>query len=443
MVNGTKPDVTVSGWPYSFLDCPSTELSLRFSDGDNGLARPVEVTVKRIVRERGHWPSAEVEVNLSAARNDPNPKTRRVFRGRLSLLSMSAKRDCVKVCKDAYPELSPQWAEVVETFTDEALRKMSDRVDPVMLGNGSEVREAPKFQVAPLLQYHQTNLLWGNSDIGKSWLGVYLCALVDNGLKVNGFEADTGPSLYVDYETTGDAMAERVRAVRAGLGADVPHTWELRYQTATGPLTDWIDDLGRYVSKNEIQLVVIDSLGLALGGVVNESENVVQLFAALRELDATTLLIDHQGKGEDANQRGAIGSSYKRHYARSEWEMRRAEDGDDFTIGLYHRKANNARRSAPIGLSLEIETDDYGRAQTATFTRSAVEDDPDLVTGLSIPQRIRASLSNGALTNDGIYERLPDKRQSSIDTALTRMVRAGQLMRPERGKYGLADAKPS
>ena len=42
---------------------------------------------------------------------------------------------------------------------------------------------------------------------------------------------------------------------------------------------------------------------------------------------------------------GAIGSSYKRHYARSEWEMRR-ESGDGFTIGLYHHKANNAPRKS-------------------------------------------------------------------------------------------------
>ena len=100
---------------------------------------------------------------------------------------------------------------------------MSERVKPVMLGNGSDVLERPKYQVTPLLQHHQPNLLWGNSDIGKSWLGVYLCALVDHGMDHNGLDADVGRSLYVDYETTGDAMQERVRAVRAGLSVD---TWK-------------------------------------------------------------------------------------------------------------------------------------------------------------------------------------------------------------------------
>ena len=246
-----------------------------------------------------------------------------------------------------------------------------------------------------------------------------------------------GLSLYVDYETTEDAMRERVVAVRAGLEGQLPDTWDLRYQAATGPLTDWIDDLARYVSKEQIDLVVIDSLGLALGGVVNESENVVKLFEAVRELDATTLLIDHQGKGDDANQRGAIGSSYKRHYARSEWEMRR-EDGDGFTIGLYHRKANNARKvSGGIGLSIDIESDDDGRAHTATFTRTDVHDSQDLAKGLSIPQRITPLLLDGQKDIDYIREHLTDQSNPSIDAALSWMVKRGQLKRLGRGLYGL------
>ena len=417
MVNGASERPVITN------TCPvGTDLELTLGK--------VFVRVGRIVRERG-WPTAEVRIESLM-------DGRLIYRSRLNLSSSSGKRDCVRTCRDAWPELNHQWAEIIELFTDRAVKTMRERVKPVMLGNGSDVREAPKFQVAPLLQYHQTNLLWGNSDIGKSWLAVYLCALVDHGLQVNGLTADTGPSLYVDYETTPEAMSERVRAVRAGLEGEVPHTWEMRYQTATGPLTDWIDDLGRYVDREKIQLVVIDSLGLALGGVVNESESVVQLFAALRELNATTLLVDHQGKGEDANQRGAIGSSYKRHYARSEWEMRRAEDGDDFTIGLYHRKANNARRSPPIGLSLEIEEDEYERAQVATFTRSNVADDAELATGLSIPQRIRASLANGALSSAAIREKMPDKPKTSVDGALSKMVKGGQLVRPDRALYGLA-----
>ena len=426
------------------LDTPGTDLSLSFpekSEKGEGLPQRVDVDVKRIVRERGHWPTAEVVIDVwptnAVQELEPKSKGSRVYRGRLSLLSSSGKRDCVRACKDAFPPLAAQWAEIVETSTDKALSKMSERVNPVKLGNGKVNMERPKYQVEPLLQHHQPNLLWGNSDIGKSWLAVYLCAIVENGISANGLTGDHGLCLYVDYETTEDAMSERVGAVRAGLRGQLPDDWEMAYQAATGPLTDWIDDLGRYVSKNEIDLVVIDSLGQALGGMVNESENVVKLYEAVRELDATTLLIDHQGKGDDANQRGAIGSSYKRHYARSEWEMRR-EDGDGFTIGLYHRKANNARKvSGGIGLSIDIESDDDGRAQTATFTRTDVHDSPELAKGVSAPLRIMAALKHGQMSLESICEAMQDIPQATIKPALSKMVKTGKLTRPDRGMYGL------
>ena len=446
MVNGAKPivkqsTVTPSGWPVSFFDVTATELGMRFAsreaEDNSHLPRGVDVTVKRIILDRGRWPTAEVQVNLQAIKGD---RERRAYRGRLSLLSSSAKGDCVRTCKRVAPELASHWQEIIEKFTDEALSTMSERINPVMLGNGAINRDRPKMHVAPLLQDHAPNLLWGNSDAGKSWLALYVCALADNGVAVNGFDAYQGSSLYIDYEENNDAMDERMRAVRAGLYPHVKDTWELRYQNVTGPLTDWIDDVAKYIARAGVDLVVIDSLGQALGGVVNESENVIKLFQSVRELDATTLLIDHSGKGEDAAERGAIGSSYKRHYARSVWEMRR-ENEDNFEVGLYHRKANNARRSAPIGLNIDIQSDEDGRAQIATFTPTQVSDSPVLAKGLSIPQRIKPMLSDGPKTVEYIRDDLSDKSKESIDSSLSWMVRKGIILRPERGLYALPESR--
>ena len=240
---------TASGLTWKHWQSPSKELAIRFTNGKTEF-RPIYVEVKRIVRERGHWPTAEVVVNVEPPGNDSRHdiEAKRVYRGRLSLLSTSQKRDCIKACSTGWPDYAPTWAEIVEAFTDEALSKMSGRVAPVMLGNGPVELERPKYQVAPILQHHQANLLWGNSDIGKSWLAVYLCALVDNGIAVNGLDADPGKSLYVDYETTPDAMAERVRA---GLRGQIPDTWEMPYLSSTGLLTESIADLSTYVSDNE------------------------------------------------------------------------------------------------------------------------------------------------------------------------------------------------
>ena len=260
---------------------------------------------------------------------------------------------------------------------------------------------------------------------------------MDNGLTVNGLNADAGNSLYVDWEeTTEDAAEERAWAL--GQGDPQLDGWGVRWQHAQGPLVDWIDDLAKHVAREKFDLVVIDSVGLALGGDANDAQTVLAFFGALHQLEATTLLIDHMGKGPDSQDRGAFGSVYKRNSARSVWEMRQAADGE-LTMGLYHRKANNSRLSSPVGLSLEIIEDENERPVSASFSRCDVADLPsDLASGMTMPQRIKAALGTGARRIDDIREALNDTPPSSVDAVLSRMAKRGQLTKPERGMYGLA-----
>ena len=52
--------------------------------------------------------------------------------------------------------------------------------------------------------------------------------------------------------------------------------------------------------------------------------------------------------------------------------------------------------------------------------------------------RILAALKHGAMDLDGICEALQDIPRTTIQPNLTRMVQNGRLMKPDRGKYGLA-----
>ena len=269
----------------------------------------------------------------------------------------------------------------------------------------------------------------------KSWLALYLCALVDNGLTASGLHADAGNSLYVDWETDRDTLEARAWAIKRG-EPEIDDGWGLKYQSAHGPLVDWIDTLAAYVVAEKFDLVVFDSVGLALGGDANDAETVLAFFGALRQLEATTLLVDHMTKGPDSQERGAFGSVYKRNSARSLWEMRQSQNGE-MTMGLYHRKANNSRLSPPVGLRLEIIEDDDYTIQSARFSRCDVTDDPELAKGVSAPLRIMAALGHGALGLESICAAMHDIPRQTIDSALSRMVKTGKLTRPSRGTYGL------
>ena len=108
-------------------------------------------------------------------------------------------------------------------------------------------------------------------------------------------------------------------------------------------------------------------------------------------------------------------------------------------MGLYHRKTNLGRLSPPVGLSLEIIEDDDYTVQSASFSRCDVADLPDdLASGMTLPQRIDAALTTGARRIEDIREALNDIAPSSVDAVLSRMVKRGQLTKPERGMYGLA-----
>ena len=318
---------------------------------------------------------------------------------------------------------------------DKALNNMRTRFAPKTVGQTAPKRERPAYQVWPLLPSRKSTIIYGQGGIGKSWLALYLCALVDNGLTANGLKADVGNSLYVDWEETTPDVAEQ-RAWALGQGDPQLDGWGVRWQHAQGPLVDEIDDLASHVADGKFDLVVIDSVGLALGGDANDAETVLAFFRALNQLEATVLLIDHMGKGQDSQERGAFGSVYKRNSARSLWEMRQAADGE-LTFGLYHRKANSSRLSPPVGLSLDIVENDDQHPVSASFSPCDVTDDPELAKGVSAPLRILATLKHGAMHLDGICEALPDVPQGTIKTALSRMVKSGKLTRRDGSKYGL------
>ena len=361
-------------------DKPGPTLSLRYSVGAGG----IDVEVGRVTRDFSKSPQAEVVIDVDKQLAPERP--RRIFRGRLGLLSRSGIKACVDTCKRRVE--GPAWADLIDDVCDRAMNNQRTRLKPQIVGLQEPKRERPAYQVWPLLPSRQPTIIYGQGGIGKSWLALYLCALVDHGLTLNGLNADVGNSLYVDWETDRDTLEARAWAIKRG-EPEIDDGWGLRYQSAQGPLVDWIDTLAGYVEAEKFDLVVIDSVGLALGGDANDAQTVLAFFGALRQLEATTLLVDHMTKGPDSQERGAFGSVYKRNSARSVWEMRQAADGE-LNMGLYHRKANDSRLAPSLGLSLEIIEDDDYTIQSASFSRCDVTDDPELAKGISAPLRILA-----------------------------------------------------
>ena len=136
-----------------------------------------------------------------------------------------------------------------------------------------------------------------------------------------------------------------------------------------------------------------------------------------------------KARAKTGPDRGAIGSSYKKHMSRSVWELRGADDGDESRrIGLYHRKSNYSRLHKAFGLSLTVREDENEIARSAVFERVDVRDDVDLSAGLTMRQRIADHMRHGPKTAAEIGEDL-DIPAASVRTTLNRMLRAEAVVK--------------
>ena len=225
-------------------DKPGPTLSLRYAPGIN-------VEVGRVTRDYSKSPQAEVVIDVDEALAPE--RSPRIFRGRLGLLSRSGIKGCVDTCNRRVE--GPAWADLIDDVCDKALNNQRTRFKPEIVGLQEPKRERPVYQVWPLLPSRQPTIIYGQGGIGKSWLALYLCALVDHGLTVNGLNADVGNSLYVDWETDKATAEGRAWAIKRG-EPQFAEGWGLRYQAAQSPLVDWIDTLASHVTGGKFDSLV-------------------------------------------------------------------------------------------------------------------------------------------------------------------------------------------
>ena len=384
-------------------------------------------------------PKAEVTITATGVQ-------RPLYRGDLGLLSRTGVKDCVTLCKRRRPappngegKPSWEWEDLIDDALQHALDGQRKTVQPKVIGVDRPALDRPPYKLWPLIPSKQPAIAFGAGGVGKSWLGVLCCALVDNGLSVAGLRADPGRALYVDFESSEDVLHERAWAIKNGL-PEVPDAWGLNYLAGVRPLTEWADDLARKVESGGHDLVVIDSVGLSMSSDAVDSKDVIGYFQALMQIDAALLLIDHTSKTTEGDKT-AFGSTYKTTSARSVWEMRGAnahEGGNILSFGMFHRKTNG-ELFKPFGMDMTLDKDNGGRILAATFTNADLNVHGDIEQGLTVPQRLTALLSRGQLSREDIHAKLADQTTAYVDSQLSRMTQRGLLVKPARGTYGLAN----
>lgn len=290
-----------------------------------------------------------------------------------------------------------------------------------------------RYRVNTLLPDGQATVFFGDGAAGKTYLSLSVGLSVATGDPVLG-DLSVIPDrvLVVDYET--DVQAHRFRCDRllAGMGL----TWQPRlidYWPARGrPFPDIAEAIRQKVRRDHIGLLIIDSAAAACGGEPEKAEVALAFFNAVARVGVTTHITAHVTKGDDPQK--PFGSAFWHNGPRATWYVKRIqnEDEDEIHVGLFNRKANDARLAKAIGLRIAFD----GETGPVTVEREDVASVPELASSRPLKQRILERLKQGAKTANVLAEEL-DALPGAVRARLSEMPKQVQKI---TGPDGSTDA---
>ena len=393
------------------------------------------------------WPALRLRASISRIAEDRHSRTtsaeirfvslapaspEHIYLDRLNLLSAQRKGALAKQLAERV-EIAAPWEDLIEFICTETLRRYREG-DPIIQVGNLPVEKVVRYRLYPLMPEGSPTILYGEPGAFKSYFALLISLLVASGEPRLGLNPIQGNVLYLDYETSQDEVNERLVALGKGFGMTVPN---IDYRFCALPLEADADYIQGVVTEREINLIVIDSIGLACGGSLTEGEPTIQIYRVLRRLRCSSLLIDHTGKTEKKLEKTPFGSTYKTIYARSAWEAKRVQDlgSDTLRIGLFHRKVNRGKLRLPLGFEAHFENTGDEDIDKIMMTRADVRDDHELSQYVPLKEQVAHCLSEQALTIPEIATRL-DKSEANIHTYLKRLDK--RVVKLKDGKWGLA-----
>jgi len=242
-----------------------------------------------------------------------------------------------RVALDGYP-----WNAIVDEFSLRIMEAVRKGSEASLLGDGEE-DDAVSFVpvTGAVLPFTLPSILFGDGGSFKSYLALLWAIEVSKA----GHHV-----LYIDWE-----MRKSVHASRARLLGGVPDT--LHYVRAEMPLVQEAPALRRHIVKHKIEYAILDSVGFACDGPIEDSVTANRYFRAVSKLGIGTLHLAHVSKeqAEKEKPRSPFGSSFWHNQSRCTWHLRAEQlETGDVQLELAQRKNNIGRIEPPMPLAVEF-----------------------------------------------------------------------------------------
>lgn len=348
---------------------------------------------------------------------------------RANLLSTPTMNSIAKRLKENSTDIP--WIEVL-TYIAGKTREIARRGEPAEeIWPSKDDILTPSYLLEPILYLNHPAVIFGDYGSLKSLFGLVIAYAVqlpyyDNKLGL-GVGKESTRCLFLDYEDDTDSFQRRLGALERGFGQTMP----VLYRRMTNTVSDSVEQLQRIIADKGIGLLIIDSLGPAARGNLNDPEPAIKYHAALRQLGVTSLTLAHNSKDQLTKRRTIFGSVFFTNLARSVWECKsEQETGEgEAIICLKHTKANLSRLHPPLGYRFTF-TDN-----SIAVIKANLRD-----TGLSgevpLSLRIKDLLRDGAMPVKEIAEVL-EANEASIRTIINRMANKKGILVKVGESWGL------
>jgi hypothetical protein len=400
----------------------------------------VELRLERIKARSG-----QVHGELSIRSDDPGaPEDGHLLQHDFNVSSLSARKTTAEYVAKRAPKIEVDWHALLEEFCRRVLALEREGLPIETLGVEAR-RESIPYLVYPMLPRDRATILFGPGGSGKSYFGALFAIAVATGRSVfPGWDTTrAGNVLILDWEADREEWNDRLWLVAEGAGVDPDeYRGRIRYRSCLTSLTDQVEELVKYVRDERIDLVIVDSVGMASPGAregTDANEGALQLFRALRLLRTTALLIDHvskQGAGSENGAKDPYGSIFKTNLARQTWEIKRddtTEDSPTADLVLTNRKVNNGPKRNPIGVRITYED------RAVVFERTDLSEMAEsLQAAIPVTTKIKSALlREGWLTKEALVEET-GAAEPTVRQSLLRLTKHGVIVKGPGNQYGMA-----
>tara|TARA_R110002020_G_scaffold442901_1_gene654139 strand:+ start:483 stop:1832 length:1350 start_codon:yes stop_codon:yes gene_type:complete len=198
---------------------------------------------------------------------------------RQSFAGMANKRTIFQDISDYYNR--EKLEEDLETFTEEAYEKKVKETVFVKSVPGDPFIETAQFVEGLIIKGGGT-ILNALPKQAKSFICMILGVSVDAGVS-EIWKVEQGNVLYINLERSASSMVKRLAGVNTALGLDPMRP--LRFMNVRGtPLIDIMDSIKYQIEKEDIKLVIVDSISRAGMGSLVDDRPAVRITDALNNL---------------------------------------------------------------------------------------------------------------------------------------------------------------